>query len=63
MELWKEVCLGMPTLVDVQETLAQLAGENGLGQVSEILLYHVGYVERRLALKRNAVRVGFNHVP
>lgn len=26
-----EVCLGMPTLVDVQEALAQLAGKNGFG--------------------------------
>lgn len=28
--LWKAVCLRLPTLEDVQETLAQLAGENGL---------------------------------
>lgn len=28
--LWKEIGLEMPTLVDVQKTLAELAGENGL---------------------------------
>lgn len=53
----------MPTLVDVQETLAQLAGENGLRQVSEVLLYHVGHVEGRLVLEGEAVRVGLDHVP
>lgn len=52
----------MPTLVDVQEALAQLAGENGFREVSEVLLYHVGYVERRLVLEGNAVRVGLDHV-
>lgn len=53
---------GLLTLVDVEEGLAQLTGENGLRQVSEILFHHVGDVERRVALVGNAAGVRLHQV-
>lgn len=50
------------TLVDVQEGLAQPAGEDRLGQVSEVLLHHVGHVERGLAVVGDAVRIRLHQV-
>lgn len=44
-------------MVDVQEGLAELAGEDGFRQVSEVLLHHVGHVEGRLAVVRDAAGV------
>lgn len=44
------------TLVDVQEGLAQLAGQQRLRQISEELLHHVGHVVRRLVLIAHRVR-------
>lgn len=38
------------TLVNVQEGLAKLAGQQRLGQIPEELLHHVGHVVRRLIL-------------
>lgn len=38
------------TLVDVEEGLAELAGEDGFRQVSEVLLHHVSNIERRLTI-------------
>lgn len=49
-------------MVDVEEGLTQLTGENGLRQVSEILFHHVGDVERRVALVGNATRVRLHQV-
>lgn len=50
------------TLVDVEEGLAEVAGENGLGQVPEILLHHVGYVEGGVALVGDAAGVRLHQV-
>lgn len=50
------------TLVDVQEGLAELAGEDGFRQVSEVLLHHVGHVEGRLTVVRNAAGVGLHQL-
>lgn len=51
------------TLVDLQEGVRQLAGEDGLRQVTEILLQQVSHVIRRLPLVADVVRAGFVHVP
>lgn len=53
---------GLLTLVDVEEGLTQLTGENGLRQVSEILFHHVGHVERGVALVGNAAGVRLHQV-
>lgn len=45
------------TLVDVEEGVAQLAGEDRFGQVPEVLLHQVGHVERGLVVEGDAVRV------
>ena len=50
------------TLVNVEEGLAEFAGEDGFRQVSEVLLHHVGHVEGRLAVVRNAVWVGLHQL-
>lgn len=44
------------TLVNVQEGLAKLAGQQRLGQIPEELLHHVGHVVRRLVLVGHRVR-------
>lgn len=50
------------TLVDVEKGLAEFAGEDGFGQVSEVLLHHVGHVESRLTVIGNAVGVGLHQL-
>lgn len=52
----------MLTLVNVEEGLAEFAGEDGFRQVSEVLLHHVGHVESRLNVVRNAVWVGLHQL-
>lgn len=44
------------TLVNVQEGLAKLAGQQRLGQIPEELLHHVSHVVRRLVLVGDRVR-------
>ena len=51
------------TLVDLQEGVCQLAGEDGLRQVAEILLQQVSHVVRRLPVVVDVVGAGFVHVP
>lgn len=48
------------TLVDVKEGLAELAGEDGFRQVSEVLLHHVSNVKSRLTIVWDGVRVGLH---
>lgn len=50
------------TLVNVEERLAEFAGEDGFGQVSEVLLDHVGDVEGRLTLVRKSIWVRLHHL-
>lgn len=45
------------TLVDVEEGVAQPAGEDRFGQVPEVLLHQVGHVEGGLVVEGDAVRV------
>lgn len=51
------------TLVDVQEGLAESAGEDGFRQVSEELLHQVGHVEGRLTAVGNSIRVRLHQLP
>lgn len=51
------------TLVDLQEGVCQLAGEDGLWQVTEILLQQVSHIIGRLPVIVDVVRAGFIHVP
>lgn len=54
------------TLVDLEEGLRQLAGEQRLWQISEVLLQHVRHVIGRLALVVDPSPVGaagFVHLP
>lgn len=54
------------TLVDLEEGLRQLAGEQRLWQISEVLLQHVRHVIGRLALVVDSSPVGaagFVHLP
>lgn len=45
------------TLVDVEEGVAQPAGEDRFGQVPEVLLHQVSHVEGGLVVEGDAVRV------
>lgn len=44
------VCVSILTLIDLEEGLRELAGEQGFWQISEVLLQHVCHVIGRLAL-------------
>lgn len=46
------------TLIDLEEGLRQLAGEQGFWQISEVLLQHVRYIICRLALVADSSPVG-----
>lgn len=48
------------TLVDVEEGVAQPAGEDRFGQVPEVLLHQVGHVKCGLVVEGDAVRVRFH---
>lgn len=50
------------TLVDLQESGGELAGEDRLGQVSEILLQQVSHIVGRLALIADIVGRGLIHL-
>lgn len=51
------------TLVDVEEGLAELAAEQGLGQVAEELLHHVRHVVSRLVLVADVLGEALVHLP
>lgn len=51
-------CVSSLTLVDLEEGLRQLAGEQRLGQIPEVLLQHVCHVVGRLALVVDPSPVG-----
>lgn len=47
----------------MEEGLAELAGEDGLREIAEVLLHHVRHVECGLALEAHAIGVRLHHLP
>lgn len=45
------------TLVDVEEGVAEPAGEDRFGQVPEVLLHQVGHIKRGLVVEGDAIRI------
>ena len=50
------------TLIDVEKGLAELVGEQGLGEVPEELLHHVRHVVGRLVLVADVLREVLVHL-
>ena len=45
----------------MEEGFTEPAGKYRLGEVSEILLHHIGHIKRRLPFVTHVVRVAFIH--